>query len=50
MQALYFILAASHMVAIVVTGTLWTVIDLVPKTRIGLIFETSARFTLVHFI
>jgi hypothetical protein len=30
MQAVYFVLAAVHMVAVVVTGTLWTIIDLVP--------------------
>jgi hypothetical protein len=30
MQALYFILAAVHVVTLVVTGILWTVIDLVP--------------------
>ena len=32
MQRLYFVLAAVHLVAIVVTGILWTVVDLVPKT------------------
>ena len=32
MQRLYFVLAAVHLVAIVVTGVLWTVVDLVPKT------------------
>jgi hypothetical protein len=32
MQALYFVLAAVHVVAIVVTGILWAVIDLVPGT------------------
>jgi len=31
MQALYFVLAAVHIVALVVTGILWTVVDLVPK-------------------
>jgi len=34
MQALYLILAAVHIVAIVVTGALWTVIDLVPGSRL----------------
>jgi hypothetical protein len=34
MQRLYFVLAAVHLVAIVVTGTLWTVVDLVPKTSL----------------
>ncbi|MBI1860908.1 MAG: hypothetical protein HYR96_08325 [Deltaproteobacteria bacterium] len=32
MQALYFILAALHLVAIVVTGVLWIVVVLFPKT------------------
>ena len=32
MQRLYFVLVAVHLVAIVVTGILWTVVDLVPKT------------------
>ena len=32
MQRLYFVLAAVHLVAIVVTGILWAVVDLVPKT------------------
>src|SRR5262245_48869639 len=30
MQGLYFVLVAVHLVAIVVTGMMWTVIDLVP--------------------
>jgi hypothetical protein len=30
MQWLYFVLAAVHLVAIVVTGIMWTVVDLVP--------------------
>jgi hypothetical protein len=34
MQGLYFILAAIHIVAIVVTGILWTVHDLVPRSRL----------------
>ena len=32
MQRLYFILAAVHVLALVVTGVLWVVIDLVPGT------------------
>jgi len=32
MQALYFILAAVHVLAILVTGILWTVIDLAPQS------------------
>jgi hypothetical protein len=31
-QTLYFVLAAVHMVAIVVTGILWTLIDLIPQS------------------
>src|SRR5260221_7157538 len=34
MQAFYFMLAAIHIVAIVATGTLWVVIDLVPKSSL----------------
>jgi hypothetical protein len=32
MQALYFVLAAVHIIALVVTGILWTIIDLVPQS------------------
>jgi hypothetical protein len=32
MQALYFILAGVHLIAIVVTGILWTIVDLNPKS------------------
>jgi len=31
---LYFVLAATHVVAIVVTGILWTIVDLVPTSRL----------------
>jgi hypothetical protein len=31
---LYFILAAMHLVAIVVTGILWTIVDLNPSSRL----------------
>jgi hypothetical protein len=31
MQELYFVLAAVHVVAVVVTGLLWTIIDLAPR-------------------
>jgi hypothetical protein len=34
MQALYFILAAVHIVSLVITGILWTIIDLVPKSTL----------------
>jgi hypothetical protein len=33
-QALYFILAAVHILSLVVTGILWTAIDLVPGSRL----------------
>ncbi len=32
MKAVYLILAAVHIVAVVVTGILWTVVDLVPRS------------------
>jgi hypothetical protein len=34
MQAVYFGLAAVHLVAIAVTGILWTIVDLVPGSRL----------------
>ncbi len=34
MQTLYFVLAAVHVVAIVVTGLLWTTLDLSPNSRL----------------
>jgi hypothetical protein len=34
MQAVYFVLAAVHIVTLVVTGVLWTIIDLVPHSRL----------------
>ena len=34
MQKVYFILAAVHVVSLVVTGILWTIIDLVPHSRL----------------
>jgi hypothetical protein len=33
-QALYFVLAAIHIVAVVVTGILWTIIDLLPGSAL----------------
>src|SRR5271166_4753060 len=33
-QKLYFVLVAVHLVAILVTGILWTVVDLVPGTSL----------------
>ncbi len=35
MQALYFVLAALHLVTLVITGILWTLIDLVPGTSLN---------------
>jgi hypothetical protein len=34
MAAFYFVLVAVHIFAIVVTGVLWTIIDLVPRTAL----------------
>ncbi len=34
MQELYFALAAFHLLAVVVTGILWTIIDLAPHSRL----------------
>jgi hypothetical protein len=34
MQALYFIMVAVHIVALVVTGILWTIIDLSPHSNL----------------
>jgi hypothetical protein len=34
MQELYFALAAVHLVAVIVTGILWTIIDLSPGSRL----------------
>ena len=46
MQRLYFILAAVHLVAVVVTGILWTIIDLVPQTGLKKSFRDIRA---VHF-
>lgn len=46
MQQLYFVLTAVHLVAVVVTGILWTIIDLSPGSRL----RTSFRdIRAVHF-
>jgi hypothetical protein len=34
LQPLYFVLAGVHLVAIVVTGILWVIIDLVPQVKL----------------
>jgi hypothetical protein len=36
MQWMYFVLAAVHMAAVVVTGILWTIVDLMPHSRLRL--------------
>jgi hypothetical protein len=46
MQALYFVLAAVHLVAIVVTGILWTIIDLVPHSELR---KSIRDIRAVHF-
>jgi hypothetical protein len=46
MQAVYFVLAAIHLAAIVVTGILWTIIDLVPKSKLRAQFRDIRA---VHF-
>ncbi|HMC87936.1 MAG TPA: hypothetical protein VKI17_00245 [Gemmataceae bacterium] len=46
MQALYFILAAAHMVAVVVTGILWTILGLQPQTELRRSFRDIRA---VHF-
>jgi hypothetical protein len=32
-QKVYFVLVAVHLVAIVVSGALWTIVDLVPGSK-----------------
>jgi hypothetical protein len=46
MQALYFILAAVHIVAVIVTGILWTILDLQPQTELRRSFRDIRA---VHF-
>jgi hypothetical protein len=46
MQALYFVLAAFHLVAIAVTGILWTILDINPKSRLQANFRDIRA---VHF-
>jgi len=45
-QKLYFFLAAGHILAVVVTGILWTIIDLVPGSRLKRNFRDVRA---VHF-
>lgn len=46
MQSLYFVLAAVHLLAIVVTGILWTIIDLRPNSSLKASFRDIRA---VHF-
>jgi len=46
MQALYFVLAAVHLVAVAVTGILWTILDLAPKSALRKNFRDIRA---VHF-
>jgi hypothetical protein len=45
-QALYFVLAAVHVVAVVVTGIFWTLIDLIPQSGLRAHFRDIRA---VHF-
>src|SRR5438128_12585894 len=46
MQALYFVLAAVHILSLVVTGVLWTIVDLVPSSSLKTNFRDIRA---VHF-
>jgi hypothetical protein len=46
MQWLYFILAGIHLIAIAVTGIMWTIIDIVPQSRLKASFRDIRA---VHF-
>jgi hypothetical protein len=46
MQALYFVLTAVHIVSLVVTGILWTIVDLVPTSGLKTNFRDIRA---VHF-
>src|SRR5690349_1332749 len=46
MQKLYFVLAAVHILAIVVTGLLWLILDVVPHSRLRSSFRDIRA---VHF-
>lgn len=46
MQALYFVLAAAHIVAIVITGIMWTILDIVPSSGLKKNFRDIRA---VHF-
>jgi hypothetical protein len=46
MQSLYFILAAVHIVSLIVTGILWTIIDLWPRSELKKNFRDIRA---VHF-
>ena len=46
MQALYFVLAAVHLIAIPVTGAMWTIIDIVPHSGLK---KSIRDIRAVHF-
>lgn len=46
MKALYFVLAGLHVIAVVVTGIIWTIIDLNPKSSLKANFRDNRA---VHF-
>ena len=48
MHRLYFILVAVHIVAVVVTGILWTILDLAPNQGCEQAFATFALCTLAR--
>lgn len=52
MQALYFVLVAVHIVALVVTGALWTYIDMVPTTDLKKNFRDirAVHFGSLHLV
>jgi len=52
MQALYFVLVAVHIVAMVVTGALWTYIDMVPATDLKKNFRDirAVHFGSLHLV
>lgn len=46
MQATYFVLAAVHIVALIVTGIMWTIVDIVPGSKLR---QNMRDIRAVHF-
>ena len=46
MQSLYFVLAALHFLSLIVTGALWTLVDIVPNSSMKKNFRDIRA---VHF-